>query len=201
IDFGLAQGGRVSGIVLGASGGLSGVSIQMFTDGGVFITSTLTNASGAYTSVGLPAGSVYVRTSNGLGYLDNLHATGSDVLCMSCNVTASGGTTVGINLGAIATVDFHLTQGGQITGFITDATTHAGIANIQVSVVDAVGRSLGTRSTASDGSYGTTGLPTGSYLIRAGAPSGSTYIAKMSDNLLCQPRSPNEGMPIEVRLG
>jgi len=64
-----------------------------------------TNASGVYTVTGLAVGTYYVRTSNSLGYIDELY---NNLPCPggSCTVTSgtgvsvtAGATTSGINFG------------------------------------------------------------------------------------------------------
>ena len=55
--------------------------------------------------------------------------------------------------------------GGQITGTVTDASTHTAVQDVAVEVLDASGDFVNTACTASDGSYSVPGLNTGSYEV------------------------------------
>src|SRR6185295_6584846 len=63
IDFALAQGGQVSGIVRAAAGGapLENVSVTLFTTDGRSVRSATTNASGQFNLSGLGGGSYVAR--------------------------------------------------------------------------------------------------------------------------------------------
>ena len=63
IDFSLAPGGMVSGKVVDSNGvGIADIGIFAFTGcSGNVLTSSVTDATGAYTLMGLPSGSVYLQ--------------------------------------------------------------------------------------------------------------------------------------------
>ena len=153
------------------------------------VTSAVTAANGTYTASNVPAGSYFVRTQNSLGYFDEIH---NDVQCFGCNLATAGGTPIAFagSAGGAATIDFALTRGGQITGRITDAATGAALGGAQVQILDASARILSTTTTsnvaATLGNYGTSGLPAGTYFLRA-APGVTFHISEVYDDLACVP--------------
>ena len=89
----------------GTGAPLANVGVLVYEASGSLFTSVTTNASGVYATTGLPAGTYYVRTSNGLGCVDELY---DNLLCPggACAVTKGTGvsvtawaTTSGINFG------------------------------------------------------------------------------------------------------
>jgi hypothetical protein len=107
--------------VTNAAGGapISGLNVQVFSSLGTFLGGVNTDASGAYSFVGLGVGSYYVRTNAAgavAGFINQLH---SGVVCVGCGIATSGGTLVPVTSGATATVNFALTVGGRISGTVT----------------------------------------------------------------------------------
>jgi hypothetical protein len=99
INFGLAQGGRISGTVTDAVTGLplATVLVRIVNSSGTNLTSGTTNGSGVYTtSSGLPSGSYYARTS-APGYMDELY---DNVPCLGGGCTPTSGTVVTVAAGA-----------------------------------------------------------------------------------------------------
>jgi IPT/TIG domain len=111
VDFTLARGGSIAGIVTDAASGhgIPNVVVAIFDAHGQLVTTTNTDASGAYvTQDGLVSGTYFVRTFNHTGYVDNVHAGQS---CASCGAT--GGTSVAVTVGSTtADVNFALVAGG-----------------------------------------------------------------------------------------
>ena len=75
MDFGLTALGRITGSVTDAAtgAGLPQVSVQIFDAGGVLTTVHQTDASGLFSTTGLPTGTYFARTVNALGYTDGLY--------------------------------------------------------------------------------------------------------------------------------
>ena len=83
IDFALDRGGRIAGTVIDASSTapIENVEVDIYDFGGSYITYGWTDASGDYTSYkGLAGGTYYARTSNSLGYLNELY---DDLPCLT----------------------------------------------------------------------------------------------------------------------
>jgi hypothetical protein len=171
IDFALAQGGRVSGTVIDANGGqpLGGVSISIYDSTGRLFANGTTSAFGVYTSgSGLPAGTYFARTSNSLGYINELY--GGATCVGTCDVTA--GVPIVVGTGITTNINFALAAGARISGRVTDLNGIPISATV-VSVTDAAGNVLSTGVTNSVGDYVTTqGLLAGSYYVRASNNAG-----------------------------
>ena len=117
-NFALASGGSISGTITDAVTGapLADVLAQIFNASGTLVTTTATSASGEYYVSSLPAGTYYVRTSNTLGYLDEVY---SNLPCPGGSCTVTAGTGVPVTAGATATgIDIGLLApgGGDFTG-------------------------------------------------------------------------------------
>ena len=181
VDFVLAAGGRITGSVRNASGAaLPNVWISFYDSTGSWAGSATTSASGTYTSTGLPSGTYYVRTSNDLGYLDEVY---NDVVCPggACNVT--GGTPVPLAAPATVTgVDFVLATGGRISGTVKNASG-APLAGVTVTFLGASGQSVGSVSTDATGAFTSTSLPSGTYFARTYNTLG--YLDELYDDLVC----------------
>jgi hypothetical protein len=149
LNAALQEPGTISGRVTSAAtgGGLGSVivSVEQFGGGGFSNHFTITEANGDYTITGLPPGEYAINFSaNESGYI-------------SQNTT----TTVGED--EVATVNAALREGGKISGTVTDAVTHGGLAKIEVCAFGSKGG--GCASTSANGEYTVTGLSTGSYKV------------------------------------
>jgi hypothetical protein len=120
--------------------------------------------AGAYTIIGLPSGPYKVSFragSSGAGvevgnYLTTyFHQEFAHSEANSVSVTA-GAVTPGIGVAMPA--------GGEITGTVTDAVTHAGVAGINV-CAETEGPPNGCTTTDAAGDYTLSGLATGSYSV------------------------------------
>jgi 5-hydroxyisourate hydrolase-like protein (transthyretin family) len=201
ISFALAQGGRIGGAVTGAATGkgVSGVSVMIHDSSGGYVTSATTNASGLYASPGLPPAAYRLRTSNSLGYVDELH---DGLPCAGGLCTVTDGAPVATTAGATTSgIDFALASGGRISGTVTDAATGSPLAGVQVSVLDSGGRSLGSGTTNDAGAYTTsTGLPSGTYHARTTARG---YLDELYQDVPCPGGSctVTSGTPLPVTAG
>ncbi len=183
VDFGLQQGGRFRGNVQDEVTGepLAGVNVQILDAAGTILATASTDPLGNYImGPGFPVGVYYARTTNSVGYLNELYP---NLPCHSgCRVT--DGTAIPIAIGVITpNIDFDLKKGGQIAGRVTDDATSVGLANVSVTVVNATNASFGG-TTDSNGDFVIIGLPDGTYYARTQNTSG--YINEAYDNIPCQ---------------
>jgi hypothetical protein len=185
INFALSLGGRISGAIRDAStgAGLGGVTVQVFNAAGVQVTSINTSTQpatlGTYTTTGLADGSYFVRTTNNLGYVNQLH---SGLPCApTCTVTA--GTPVAVTAPNLTTVDFHLTLGARISGTVTDDNGSAPIGGVTVQLFSSSGVSLVGASTAANGTYTLNGLAPGTYFLRTFNTLG--YLDEAYNDIVC----------------
>lgn len=171
IDFGLAFGGTVSGVVTDLSGTpLVGIDIDVFDSAGVFYSAVdaMTDATGAYEIGVLPPGTYYVQADASIldGYVDTYFGGTTEFALATPVVVGTGATTAG--------VDIQMPLGGTISGVVTNASTGQPIAGIRVSVFDDLGSILpwAGASTDASGAYTVGALPAGSFYVRsAGDPS------------------------------
>lgn len=181
VDMDLAEGGRISGTVTdaGTSAAVVGASVQIYSLTGQSLGSSTTDGLGNYmSSAGLTTASFYVRTSNALGYIDELY---DNVICgASCALTA--GTSVGVTTGAITPgINFGLALGGAISGTVTSGATPLG--NLNVQIVNAATNAIVSDTTDASGNFSVKGLMDGTYYARTSNSQG--YINEVYNNLQC----------------
>ena len=122
-NFGLAQGGRISGTVTDAATGLplANTSVQIYSSSGSYVAYASTNGSGSYATLGLPAGTYRARTSNTSGYVDELY---DNISCPSGSCSVTSGAPISVTAGSTTSgISFALAAGGGISGTVTDAST------------------------------------------------------------------------------
>ncbi|MBK9240422.1 MAG: hypothetical protein IPL75_09150 [Acidobacteria bacterium] len=137
----------------GTGNPLQGIFVQIYDASGRSVGGSSTDASGNFvTGSGLSTGTYYARTTNSQGYLDELF---NNKPCVgSCSVLAGDGFVVTVGA-TTPNINFSLTQGGRISGTITDATTSAPLTSVSVSVYDSTGRFVASGGTNSFGVYTT----------------------------------------------
>ena len=185
IDFVLDGQGTLTGTVTDAATGapLENVRVQVRAAGtGAVVATGWTREAGAYTVNGLAAGPYYVQTSIGYPYRDELY---NDVPCPEGSCTVTAGTTVVVNPGATtAGIDFSLlTEGGTITGTVTDARTGAPLVHVSVHIYTANGTWRSQASTNVSGVFSVIGLEPGTYYAKAS--NSSPYFGQLYNDVPC----------------
>lgn len=197
INFVLSSGGTISGHITDAlNAPIPDISVNLYDSNGNYFTSGYTDAGGDYTTAdGVPAGTYYAQTSNGQGYMDELY---NNIPCLpGCDVT--GGDAFLVSVGNTGGFDFQLNQGGTISGTVTDATTLAGIPNVQVKIYNSSGLHITNATTDSLGDYVTgTGLPAGVYFASARRQG---YVPELYPNIVCYSCNATTGNQITVNAG
>ena len=200
INLALQKGGSINGKVIdaGNSQPLSGVTVRILDSSGNFVTSGTTNGSGIYTStVGLPTGVYLARTSNSLGYVEQLY---QNIQCAGCSVTS--GTSIPVVVGSQTTaIDFALSKGGTISGTVTAAVSHLPLESVSVTLYDGGGRAVSTGTSDASGKYVTgAGVPTGSYF--AATTNDSGYLDELYSAITCPVGcAVTNGTPISITAG
>lgn len=145
LDVSMKEASSISGRVTSAATG-SGLGDVDVSVSGPSFASTITEANGDYRITGLSPGSYVVEFSS----------FEANYLSQSLSRTLGEGN-VEINAA--------LREGGKISGTVTNAVTHGGLAKISVYAYSSSGGYGGIASTNANGEYTVTGLPTGSYKV------------------------------------
>jgi hypothetical protein len=189
INAELQVGGKIEGAVTEAVAphdALGNIEVTAYRVGeeGFPVGYATTNASGQYTIVGLGTGSYKVRFS--VGFESSLNFVAQYYLGASTRQAATSievkqeQTTPGI--------DAELQVGGEITGTVTDAFTHAAVSRVEVVALGASEAVDGVAFTNASGQYTIAGLASGSYKIGFASP---TYIIQYySDELFLAGANP-----------
>ena len=198
IDFALAATGVIAGTVASSGGApLSGVSVYVYTSTGSTVSSATTNSSGVYaTSFALSTGTYYARTSNSLGYVDQLY---NGIACPGGSCTVTTGTAISVTTGATTSgIAFSLVAGATITGTVRAAGTGTTLAGVSITAYNAAGSSVGSASANVSGVYTLTGLPAGTYYLRTGSVAG--YFRQIYNGIDCGTSCPSAttgtGVPV-----
>lgn len=133
--------GRVTSAATGSGLGNVSISAEQFGGGEFSVHSTTTEPDGEYTITDLPPG----------GYTINFFSSESGYIAQS--------TTTTVAEDAVETINVALKEGGKISGTVTSAVTHGGLAKIDVCAGG------GCAPTNANGEYTITGLATGSYKV------------------------------------
>lgn len=153
------------------SAGLSGIGVELLDGSGNVVDNTTTNASGAYTFTENPGTYVVEFAPNGdRDYLTQYY-NGASTQAAATAVTVTGGS-------ATANINASLTlASAHVTGTVTNASGTP-LANIAVQAPDSNGNPISTTTTtASDGTYTLTGLPTGTIAVRFSG-NGQNYVSQ-----------------------
>ncbi|MCD4653828.1 carboxypeptidase regulatory-like domain-containing protein [bacterium] len=174
IDFGLEPGGYLMGKMLHESGGfpLIDVDLDVYDDQWGWIDySDHTNSSGNFLIGALPFGNYYLRADPSLvlGYIPQLF----DHAFMPDDATLIN-LTLGQNPDAL---DFTLSDGGFVSGTVTDIDTGQPLENIEIELMDMAEQFLPIHTIRSraDGTYIAHGIPTGTFYVMAAREEDDGY--------------------------
>ena len=157
----------VYGVVTDGTAPLADATVKLFDSAGQPYPHTLTDAAGAYTLTGIPAGT-YSLAAVKEGYL----------LSDAAGVTLSAGATTQMNLTCTAEASLSL---GTIAGVLTVTDPIQGTATplggAKITLQDALGTNLAATYTAADGEFAFYDLADGVYTLLASAEG---YVATSS---------------------
>ena len=168
INGALTAGGQITGTVTDATfhQPIAGATVTVSASGALYGGSiATTNASGAYSVGGLGTGTYTVSFSaagHAQQYYDN-------------RTTASQADSVAVTAGQTTPqINAALPSGGEISGTVTESTSHIPLQNVFVDVYTTAGVYVASSRTDVNGDYTVTGLPSGTYVEEA-APYGYVY--------------------------
>jgi len=177
---------------------VAGMQVVAYDASGSGLAAATTDGSGNYDITLFSGGTIYVGTANNTyaGYVDQLYS-GHD--CTGCAVTT--GTALSITLGVTtANINFSLkTNGGAITGHVSDAGTSAPLTYQSVSIYNAAGTIVDSVTTDGSGNYSSfRGLNAGNYFVRADA---ADHDSELYNNITCNGCSVTTGTAVGVTIG
>ena len=179
IDAALSTGGKISGRLTAAGSGdpLAGY-VELYAADGVFIKGASIDTSGYYTISMIVSGAYKLRFTDmcgGCNYLSEWYNNKPDPATADIITVSGDATTAGI--------DAALSQGGQITGRLTDAKTGQPIVG-WASLFSLNGFNLKTGETDASGYYTITGIVSGTYKVNFSGNCTNTcpYLSKWYDN-------------------
>ena len=182
IDAALQPGGQIRGTVTDAATH-AGVFIFVgaYDAAGNIVAAVATDSStGNYTISGLPPGTYRV------GFGTSFFSTNYAPQYYNGRTTLAAADTLTLSAGQVRTgIDAALQHDGQITGMVTDATTHAAAGGVTVIAYDSSGNWRTSATTDTSGTYTLSGLPSGSYSVeftKSGAYAAQFYNGKPSLN-------------------
>ena len=200
IDFPLSRAGRITGRVTDATTGqpLGGISLRAEIPATWQQSwSAQSDANGHYEIGGLIDGSYRVVADVWNGqYASEVY---DDVTCPLQNCQGIAGTPVSVTVSTTtAGIDFDLMRAGRISGVVRSASDGTPLAGIQVEVVR-LDETVSTSISATDGTYVVTGIPNGTFYVRARGRSVG-YLDQLFDSKPCSSSScpPVTGTPVSV---
>lgn len=167
IDFGLADGGVIGGMVQDTNyAPLPNVFVDVYDESSNWVKSATTSTGGTYRVVGLPGGTYNARSDVGaMDYADEWY---DDVPVLGWG-TPAGVFDIPVVAGVeVTNVLFVLGPGGSISGRVTDAAM-APLPAVAITVHDPVAGTVAEDLTGYDGAYFLSGLPGGQFNVRTGA--------------------------------
>lgn len=197
VDFFLERFGAVAGTVTQLADGapITYGRVDILDAQGFQRSYGYTNAAGQYLAGGLIAGTYYATTQTWDGYLDELY---DDVPCEpSCNLASGTAFSVAFDH-TTSGIDFALRKMGSISGHLTDAVTGDPLSDYSyVEIYNAAGNYV-AYAYSYNSSYSATGLPAGTYYVRA---SHYYYRSELYDDIPCLVTcDPTTGTPVSVVL-
>lgn len=196
--------GAISGKVFDEATGTPLVGATVWAHGEDGIRgAALSGGDGSYRIEGLAA-DTYVLTAEAEDHLSELY-DGEPCPHLLCDPTA--GSPVTVMPGEEATGhEFHLAEGGTISGTVTSRRTGEGLGFVTIRILDEEGQRVPTglfHFTGADGRYSVGGLEAGRYFVAAVS---STHEDLLYPSLPCPSGAPDEcdfsqGTAVEVQRG
>lgn len=163
INAEMRSGGHITGrVTLRASGApLSGILARAYQPDGTEVpeASATTEPSGEYSIGPLPPGEYKVGFSTQFGEdFEGQYYDASARLGEAATITVTEAANT-------SEIDAALRTPGAISGTVTDGSTKAAVAGIEVAALDSEGQPVGFAQTAASGRYTIAALPAGSYRV------------------------------------
>ena len=171
--------------------GIPNVPVNLYTCGGVFVASTITDANGIYSFTGLAPGSYYVVFTTPSGDKITKQYQGGDITkdsnpdtstgITACVTLASGDNNTTIDAGMYVPASIGDFVWNDLNGNGIQDAGEPGIPNVPVNLYTCGGVFVATTTTDPNGLYSFTGLTPGSYYVVFTTPSGYTITKQYAD--------------------
>ena len=160
---------------------LPGVTVTLLDSLGNIIATTVTDSSGIFTFVNMPAGSYTVVETNLLGYTDVSDNGGNPLDNSILVVLSSGANATGLQF-----VDEHL---GSITGSVkedldSNDSRVAPVPHVIITLLNSAGEEISTEVTDSNGTFTFVNVPAGNYTVVEAYLSKYTNVSDSEGNPL-----------------
>jgi protocatechuate 3,4-dioxygenase beta subunit len=160
----LATGAIISGKVLGNSKALANVLVQAIDSSGTYVSSATSAVDGAYSVVGLPAGTykLLFTPENGSNFIETYSGNAS-TLETATTITVAAAAQSGSH-------DINLVTGSSIAGNVSSKIDSSPVVGANVSLCDLSGTQVASTYTDDQGDYKFPGLAPASYKIQIDTP-------------------------------
>jgi len=201
INFALAPGGTVTGIVTDAATGAPLANVTVEASNGEISRSGGTDTSGVYTVRGLVTGTYAVRMQRSEPYVGEVY---DNAPCRDRYCYGVAGAGVGVTTSAATSgINFALDRGGTITGRVVNADTGIPLQSVYIRAYRADAGAESARCyTSNSGVFTATGLSAGTYYLVTDA-SARGYADELYGGTICPlgACTITDGVPVSVTLG
>jgi uncharacterized protein (DUF2141 family) len=171
-----------NGFIDGGDVGIAGVTVQLFTQLGVFVTSTTTGANGGFSFAPLPPGTYRVVEVDPANHFSVAAVAGVNGVVLDTNsiqvtvaadVDSSGqrflDQAIGVPPGGANTISGYAIRDANLNG---RADSELGLAGMQITLSNQFGTPVASAVTDVTGAFSFSGLPSGTYTLTAAPPAG-----------------------------
>ena len=168
-------------------------TVEAYNSSGNFVSRGFTRPDGTYTIGGLPPGAYFVRTWSSDA------DPGLWRLCCETTCDVTTGTPVAVTLGSTTpNIDLEIVPKGKISGRVTDIAG-VPISGLVVEGYDSLGNGGSIGTTQNDGTYSSSGLPSGTYFLKT--RNGNKYVNQLYHGISCPSVCDvTSGTPVAVSL-
>ena len=198
IDAKLVEGARIEGVVTKASGGVALEGVEVCASGvgatELYDDCATTSGAGSYTLQALPTGEYNVTFYTTGNYLTQYY-NGKSQFSEAADLPVTAGTTT-------PNIDAKMIEGGQITGTVTDASTHAPVGEVEVCAGSSSVEIDSCNSTNGAGEYTLQGLSSGSYVVGFNVyGEGLNYLSQSEEGVSVTSGTVRSGVNAELHPG